>query len=379
MSGDSTWGARKPTRVRRALDHLKRWRYRVQYWKVLREFRQFNPRIAAFALSRADKRRIRDYWRGYGIRSINLDWYRLFGALLGKVDERMVPEELFRVELEHLINTECMAVAHSDKNVLARDFPDIHQPVTVMRNMNGRYFDSDYRPLTRGAAWDSLRSRTGSLLVKPAIDSGSGFNIHRIEVRDGQVVDDGEPLTLEFIERGFGGCNFLFQEFVSQHPALAAYHPKSLNTCRVITLRLEDEFHVIAGTFRMGRGKYVDNGHAGGLLCGIDAVGGLTPFAFDCELRRYGEHPLTGHPFTGQAIPHYDRMTELAVGMHRQLVYHNMVSFDIALDSEARPCLVEINLFGQGIEPHQLLQGRPIFGPFMDRVMDLAVRRREGR
>jgi hypothetical protein len=349
----------------------------MQYRGVLREFKGFNPAISRFRLSFADKRRIRNYWKSHGIPSVNLDWYRLYGAMLGRVDERMVPEELFRVELEHLINTECMAAAHGDKNNLARSFPDVNQPTTILRNINGHYFGGAYDPLSKASARQLLESYEGGLIVKPSIESGSGFNIHRIEVRDGRIHEDGRMLSFDFIENGFGGINFLFQEVIAQHSALAAYHPKSVNTCRVITIRLGDDFHAVAGTFRMGRGKHVDNGHAGGLLCGISEDGALTPFALDCELRRYETHPSTRHPFAGQAIPHYEEMKQLAITIHRRLHYHNMVSFDIALDQGSRPCLVEINLFGQGIEPHQLLQGRPIFGEFTDDFFRTAVRRRK--
>jgi hypothetical protein len=378
MQENSSWSPRKPSRVRRVLNVLKRLRYRLHYRGVLREFKQFNPAIRRFRLSTADKRRIRDYWRSYGIPSVNLDWYRLYGAMLGTVDERMIPEELFRVELEDRINTECMAAAQGDKNGLSRTFPAVNQPKTLLRNINGHYFDAGYAPLTRTAARGLLESHDGPLIIKPSIGSGSGFNIHRIEVRDRHIFEDDRPLTFDFIEKGFGGKNFLLQEVIAQHPSLAAYHPKSVNTCRVITIRLDDAFHAIAGTFRMGRGKYVDNGHAGGLLCGISDTGALTPFALDCEFRRYDAHPITRHPFADQAIPHYAEMKQMAISVHRQLIYHNMVSFDIALDINSRPCLVEINLFGQGIEPHQLLQGRPIFGDFTDTFIRNAVDGRQG-
>lgn len=181
-------------------------------------------------------------------------------------------------------------------------------------------------------------------------------------MRGGKIFEDDRALTFDFIEKGFGGKNYLFQEVISQHPSLAVYHPKSVNTCRVITIRLNDAIHVVAGTFRMGRGKYVDNGHAGGLLCGISDDGSLTPFALDCEFRRYDSHPITKHPFAEQAISQYAEMKKMAIDVHQRLNYHDMVSFDIALDTNSRPCLVALNLFGQGIEPHQLLQGRPIFG-----------------
>jgi hypothetical protein len=377
MQEHSSWSPRKPTRVRRVLDRLKRLRYRVHYWKVLRELRRLNPEITRFTLTAAEKKRIKDYWAGLGIRSINLDWYRLFGATLGAVDERMVPEELFRVEFEHLLNDERMAAANSDKLMLARNFPDINQPVTVLRNIHGCYFDGSYVSVDRGAAWDLLRSRTGCFLVKPAAGSGGAFNIHRIEVDHGNVFENGRPLSQDFIERGLGGCNFLIQQFVSQHPAFAAFHPQSLNTCRIITVKMKDVCQVVCATFRMGRGNYVDNGHAGGLLCGVSTSGRLTPFAFDRQLRRYEEHPITGLAFKDQQLPHFDRLCTLAIAVHQRLLYHNIASFDMALDANSAACMIEVNLFGQGITLHQLLRGGPVFGDYTRQIFELAANRRE--
>lgn len=65
----------------------------------------------------------------------------------------------------------------------------------------------------------------------------------------------------------------------------------------------------------------------------------------------------------------------MAIGVHQRLIYHDMVTFDIAIANNSRPCLVELNLFGQGIEPHQLLQGRPIVGEFTDELLQKALTR----
>lgn len=158
MHDNSSWSPRKPTQVRRALNVLKRLRYRAHYRSVLHGFKHFNAAVRRYRLSAADKRRTLDYWHSYGISWVNLDWYRLYGAMLGTVNERMIPEELFRVELEDRINTECMAEAQGDKNSLSRMFPEVNQPKTLLRNINGYYFDGDYDTLTRTDARGLLES-----------------------------------------------------------------------------------------------------------------------------------------------------------------------------------------------------------------------------
>jgi hypothetical protein len=162
---------------------------------------------------------------------------------------------------------------------------------------------------------------------------------------------------------------------VRQHESLAAFHPESLNTLRVITLRLNDTIRVIAATLRMGNGRHVDNGHAGGLLCGVNVEsGGLTDFACDVLFRKHDRHPITGAPFAGTLIS-FAEIKALARSVHARLPYFDVLSCDIAVLDNGAPCLVEVNTFGQGVEPHQFLKGAPLFDTATEEVLSLVASR----
>jgi hypothetical protein len=208
--------------------------------------------------------------------------------------------------------------------------------------------------------------------------TGGGQNVNRITISNGAIQAADRAIGIADIERTYK-TNFIIQEVVEQHPEMAVYHPKSLNTCRIITLRLDGAYHVIACALRMGNGKYTDNLLSGGLSAGIDVnTAALTSFALDDHYRKFTCHPATDIVFAGRVVPHFDRIKSLALSVHARLSYFDMISHDVSLCQDGQPCLIEVNLFGQGIEPFQILKGSPIFGEHTDRVLEMVDRRRQG-
>jgi hypothetical protein len=347
------------------------WEYRGRLATLLRQV----DGARAVHLDGRERDAIRRFWKQYGISYVNLEWYRLFKALNGNVDPRVVPEELFRTRLEPLLCRRDVSAAYHDKNQMDRIFADLPRPRTVLRNIYGAYFDEGYQPIRRDAVLEHVANHHGPHFLKPAITgTGSGNNVARVEFRNGTFHIGPSTLSLADIERIYVQ-DFVVQEEVRQHPSLAAFHPDSLNTLRMITLRLNDELRLIAATLRMGNGSHVDNGHAGGLLCGVDiASGGLSGFACDVLFRKYSAHPLTGAAFTG-GIVSFTESKQLALAVHARLPYFDVLSCDIAVLENGRPCLVEVNTFGQGVEPHQFLKGAPLFDSVTDQVLSLVASR----
>jgi hypothetical protein len=363
------------TLVRKTLQRAELVRYWWEYRGRLATLLKHAENGRSVRLDARERNDIRRYWAGYGITYINLDWFRLFKALNGAVDPRFVPEETFRTRLEPFLCRRDVSAAYHDKNQMDRVFADVPRPRTVLRNIYGAYFDEGYRPIRREAVPAHMARHTGAHFLKPAISgTGSGNNVARIEVDGANFVIGASALSLADIERIYVQ-DFVVQEAVSQHPSLAAFHPGSLNTLRVITRRLDDNLRPIAATLRMGNGSHVDNGHAGGLLCGVSIdSGALSGFACDVLFRKFAKHPLTGVDFTGEAVS-FARVRELALSVHARLPYFDVLSCDIAVLDSGSPCLVEVNTFGQGVEPHQFLKGAPLFDADTDRVLDLVASR----
>lgn len=364
------------TLVRKTLRRAELVRYWWEYRGRLRALLREVDRTGAVRLDGRERQAIRRYWSRFGVSYINLEWYRLFKALNGSVDPRYVPEETFRTRLEPFLCRRDVSAAYHDKNQTDRIFADLPRPSTVLRNIYGAYFDAAYRPLKREDVAAYLGQCHGLHFLKPSISgTGSGHNVARVELdRDGFHIG-GSVLSLAEIERIYVQ-DFVLQESVRQHASLARYHPASVNTLRLITLRVGDSIRPIAATLRMGNGSHVDNGHAGGLLCGVGlTTAAVTPFACDVSFRRFDRHPRTDQRFAGQEVVSFAAIKELATTVHARLPYFDVLSCDIAVLESGAPCLIEVNTFGQGVEPHQYLKGEPLFDAATDEVLELVAQR----
>ena len=362
--------------MRRALQRAELVRYWWEYRGRLRELLRVADPDGRARLTSGERSAVRDYWRRFGISYVNLDWYRLFKALNGAVDPRYIPEETFRTRIEPILCRRDVSAAYHDKNQIDRLLPEVTRPRTIVRNIYGAYADEHYRPLDRDAVLGHLANRPGPHFLKPAISgTGSGRNVARVELSPSGFRIGETMLSLDDVERTYVQ-DFVVQEAVKQHPSLAKWHAGSLNTLRVITLRFDNRIRPIAATLRVGNGSHVDNGHAGGLLCGVDIdSGATTPFAVDVFFRRYERHPLSGEPFDGRVVIALDSSKRLAMQVHARLPYFDMLSCDVAVTEDTTPCLIEVNTFGQGVEPHQFLQGRPLFGDATEAVLSLIAER----
>jgi len=363
------------TLVRKTLQRAELVRYWWEYRGRLATLLRHVDGGRSVQLSTRERASIRRFWKHYGVSFVNLDWYRLFKALNGSVDPRYVPEETFRTRLEPLLCRRDVSAAYHDKNQMDRIFADLPRPRTVLRNIYGAYFDERYQPIRREVVMAHLANHHGAHFLKPAISgTGSGNNVARVEFINREFRLGASVLSLADIERIYVQ-DFVIQEGVRQHESLALFHPGSLNTLRVITLRLNDTLRLIAATLRMGNGSHVDNGHAGGLLCGVNTDNGaLTAFACDVLFRKYYRHPLTDAAFAGNVVS-FARAKELALAVHARLPYFDVLSCDIAILDTGSPCLVEVNTFGQGIEPHQFLKGAPLFDSATEDVLSLVASR----
>lgn len=362
--------------MRKALQRAELVRYWWAYRGRLRELLRVVGPSGSVRLTAAERRRIREYWSSYGVPYVNPDWYRLFKALTGTADPRFIPEEIFRTRLEPVLCRRDVSAAYHDKNEMDRLLAGFPRPRTILRNIYGTYFDEEHQSINRNGVMVHLGKHEGPHFLKPAISgTGSGHNVAQVEFvpegfRIGTFV-----LSLADIERAYVQ-DFVVQEAVHQHASLAKFHPASLNTLRLITLRLDGKVRPIAATLRMGNGSHVDNGHAGGLLCGVNVEDGrITAFACDVFFRRFEHHPISREAFAGHVIVSFGAIRDLALAVHARLSYFDVLSCDIAITEDGSPCLVEVNTFGQGVEPHQFLKGSPLFGEETSNVLSLVARR----
>lgn len=173
-----------------------------------------------------------------------------------------------------------------------------------------------------------------------------GRGVFRLRAGQGRVAVNGEAATVEAlaarVARLKGG---VVQAPLVQHPALAALHPPSVNTLRVITVRAGGRARVFSRPMlRVGTGgSIVDNGMAGNLQVFTDPEAGRL-VGPGIRLRGGGldRQPDTGLVLDGYAVPFYAEALALAVRLHGELPGLHSVGWDLVI-TEGGPVVLEGN------------------------------------
>lgn len=181
----------------------------------------------------------------------------------------------------------------------------------------------EFRPRYDHAVAD-LRA-AGSVVVKPL----SGNAGRGVRVVDADAVERGDWPSTE---------DHLVQERLVQHPAQAQVNPASLNTLRLLAVRVPDEGVVLAaavqrwGTAASG---VVDNVSAGGLCSNVDLqTGRLGPAVGPPRGRRrieHARHPDSGERIAGTEVPHWAEVREVAFALMKAFAEVDHVGWDLCV------------------------------------------------
>ena len=303
----------------------------------------------------------RPFWRRYRVRPPKQFWFRLYCSGDNPVSPCYIPEDCWFRDIVPFYNNLIFAKALQDKCLLERLFPEFRQPETVLRRTAGVYTDPDGALITEAEAAAAVRGR-GRVVLKPSVATGKGLGIRFFD----SDAADGAALACLLRE---GGENFIVQKKLSQHTALAALHPDSVNTIRFMTFLHGGRVHVLSAILRVGgAGSEVDNVSRGGYQCTICPDGRLAPTAIT---KREGVWVRTagtdeGLLFSDIVVPSFARARELVCRAAAGMGHFRLLGWDIAIDAEGEPVLIEYNVIpGQ----NQTTCG-PTFGDMTETVLE---------
>jgi hypothetical protein len=314
----------------------------------------------------------RRFWKKHFGINICTRWHDVYAQTSGLDDPRYVPEDVFYGSILPVLNHRELIRAYADKNLYCRWLPEELLPHALLRCIHGRFYSHDFVQIEPVGALPEGEE----FFIKPSLDSGGGRQVEILSIRGGvphlwEIATTWAELRAQYHD------NFIVQRRLVQHPAISALNESSINTLRVMTLRMEQPW-VVATAIRIGRaGSHVDNKTAGrAVICGVLPDGRLQAWATDKGENRVPNHPDGGYRFGGQEVPGIQAAWELARDLHHRLPYFDLVSWDITIDPDCKPHLVEANLRAPEINFHQLSTG-PIFGDRTEEVLGFVRRRRD--
>lgn len=300
-----------------------------------------------------------DYFKQYGFK-VSSAFPEIYKRCNGIVSDKYIPASLYFYYISPYLVNMNLSMAYVDKNMYFCHFPGVRQPKTIFHNMSGRFYTAEMEEVTFDEAVELLM-RKERFIIKPAIESGRG--------RDVKMVAGVDRAQISGIFRDYES-NFIVQEIVTQHPEMSRLNPTSLNTCRLYTYRRvgTNEYILLGAAVRFGgKGAYRDNACTGGGFCKINDDGSVEDAVHN--YRRFGWGSLIAEKgLEDVRIPNYDKILEVAIRLHKTIPYMDLIGWDIAVDEEGEPVLIELNQYPD-CEFLQIFNG-PMFGEFTDELME---------
>ena len=128
----------------------------------------------------------KEKWSQFGYNA-KVSHYRVFSHYLGE-NINIVPEDICHDFIEPVLNPVQYIGYYSDKNVFDKLFPKGYFPKTLLRKMNGLYYDSDYNRVHIGVSWLECflkNVKSDKIVIKPSVDGQSGIGVQLFEYRNG--------------------------------------------------------------------------------------------------------------------------------------------------------------------------------------------------
>lgn len=139
--------------------------------------------------------------------------------------------------------------------------------------------------------------------------------------------------------------DFIIEERVVQHPAIAEFEPNTLNTIRIMSMNINGKCEILNAVMKFGSGAVVDNVLEGnGCVAGIDLNSGII-----CTdgVNKNGEvqiyHPNSKKKFRGFQIPCWETLIETVKKASQVVDNMPYIGWDVAIKNNGEIVIIEGN------------------------------------
>ena len=312
---------------------------------------------------------IKSFWHSYlgdNIDIIDFRWYDVFNTIEDDKDlvKYYMPDDFYYAFIDEYYSNPQHSAPCDDKNFYDLYFPEAKLPKTLFRKVGQSFLNDKYEIISMEEVLGICRTHD-KIILKKSRFSGGGLGVTFI---DTNISDNELNKALSSIN-----SSFICQDIVKQHPELNKLNATSLNTIRVQTMVRNNKVDVLSPLIRVGqKGSRTDNLTGGGMVCGINDDGTLKSRVFDLKSQKHELSPQ-GYKFSNIRIPNFERCTELVSRLAvRFSDITKLMSWDVAINEDAEPVLIETNLTFSGVDVHQLANG-PIFGKNPEPIIEEVV------
>lgn len=301
--------------------------------------------------------------------SINTEWYRYFTLVRQEEDPRYLPEDIWHLKIEPVLNQRSYAKAYNDKNFFHTLAEEALFPHAYLHIIMGICYNKDFHHISYNEALNCLAD-SKPFVVKQTIDSGGGKGVTFYNSKSSFT--DIQDLIKKC------GKNLVVQEKVVQHKWFRRFNPTSINTIRVVTYRsvLDERVHVLQMVLRVGKKDMeVDNQSSGGIAIGIDEYGKLNNWGCDKLSQKFtsvNDLELASI----EKVPLFEQLKETCINIAKRRFHERVLVFDTWRDENNDIRLLEINNINIGIEDLQKNNG-PLLGQFTEEIVEYCSKKKK--
>ncbi len=298
-------------------------------------------------LTKTEKKELQNTWDAITFRHIDYIWYRIY-----KRERGFSPFFLGEMQVWYMLeklNPYDQVVSLQNKALCDVYFPQIPYPRTIIRCINGTLYSREMHMITINDAL-TLIHEVDSFIIKPSIETLQGKGVKKINSASINNIEELKTLFHSI------GQDFILQHVIKQHPDIAKLNPTSLNTCRITSILLNDQFQT-STNIKIGKLNSIKDNWNSSYFINVDKNGYFSEFGYDYYLNRVYQTD-NGFTFKGLKIPFYDKMLEFVERTHRSLFPQcGVIGWDITIDENNEISVIELNLTCPGIAVEQLVSG----------------------
>lgn len=317
-------------------------------------------------LTQSQKSELKSFWSPY-FYHIPTRQFRFYLAQTGRFDPAYIPEDIMVMHVDRYLSDREQAKIDDNKCLYRKWFPNTAQPITYASCMSGQWVNSDYEPISIDDVLSNIPSDS-EVVIKAATHSEQGSGVEFIHSFD---------ITYDYLKSISQKTNdTIIQSVVTQHEFLSKLQPKSVNCLRIYSLFWSGTAHICLAVLKVGGGILrVDNVHSNGYVVALDENGCIRDYVVNCHSEHESKIPDNIAPFIGQQIPGYKEALGMVLEAHSHVPRYGFISWDIAIDANACPVLIEPNFSISGVREHQFCSG-PMFGELTKDILDQVFRKK---
>lgn len=319
-------------------------------------------------LTNSQEADIKAYFKKHFGREVPTYWHQYLYSRNGVYSEKYIPASIYNSEIIYRLNKFQFRHAYVDKGFYDTLFPDINRPKTIIKNVNGYYYD-DQNALTPEEAVKRC-SNLNEAIIKPTLEGTWGQGVKLIRTENGMIPSLNCSIQDLFKEYK---RSFIIQERFEQHEGISKLNPTSLNTLRVMSYRRGNEIVILYAVIRIGRmNQVIDNETAGGIKADIDLHSGrIKSVAYGSPKEPVMLKTDVGTVLDGYQIPSFPKVLDMVKEMHLRLPYFNLIGWDMSVSKNGNPALIEWN---RAAELSQVAHG-PAFGEYTEEILSIVKNR----